>query len=211
MLSNHIESHLLGLHDIKLKSIVGRRGIKSIWPPSLIKRSELEQDFIIERKPLVLIQGSILHHGNLTHCSIALDCVQNLSTPENTYLDTIEIRGIRRPCLHVRNSNYSPSSFNNCLSNNLLGRKFGTVSESSFKKFHLHDITFCSLSCDLNLHRRIVNVADHIVAVYMNWIYRFHPYSLPYSADRSIPDSGRSIDLLSARLESVVSSILNLY
>ena len=40
--------------------------------------------------------------------------------------------------------------------------------------------------------------------------HRFEPYSLPDAADRSVPDTSVDKALLSARLEAVVSGILNL-
>ena len=92
MLADHIESHLLGLDDVKQKSLVRRCSIKSVWPPSLIERSELEQRLVVEGHPLVCVRSLVLHYRNLAHCSISVHAVNGLSITFDPDLDTIKIR-----------------------------------------------------------------------------------------------------------------------
>ena len=48
MLANHIKAEVFRLPDVINQSFIGRCGIKTIGPPSLIQRTKLEQRFIIQ-------------------------------------------------------------------------------------------------------------------------------------------------------------------
>ena len=48
MLSDHVESHILCHLDVKEKGLIGRSGIKSVRPPSLVKCTELEYRLVVE-------------------------------------------------------------------------------------------------------------------------------------------------------------------
>ena len=89
MLTDHIESEILGLLDVILQCFVGRSGVKSVRPPTLVKRSELEESLTVQTHKFCV--AVLLENSNLTHGGVGSDPVDNLSVPEDLDVQTIEI------------------------------------------------------------------------------------------------------------------------
>ena len=102
MLADHVVTHFLRLLDIELQGLVARGCVETVRPPSLVKRSVLEQVLAVEGHPFVLVRGLVLLCGDGSHGRVSLDLVDDLFVSCDSDAQTIEIRAVRRPCLHFR-------------------------------------------------------------------------------------------------------------
>ena len=141
VLADHVEAHLLGLDDVPLKSLVGRCRIKTVRPPALVERTEVEQRLVVQGHPLVMVRSVILHYRDLAHGSIAVNTVHNLAFALDAHLDAIKIWRVRRPSLHICNLDNRLAVSHDCVCKNCLGRLLCRIAFAALKDCHFHDVT----------------------------------------------------------------------
>src|SRR5207302_6245532 len=105
------EAEFFGHFDVVPQRFVSRRRIKAIRPETLIERPELEIWFVVQQqagKPFV-----ILAERNLAHAEVALDGIAAFFAAFHRHLQTIQMRGFRRPMPGIlyRHGDSAPSAY----------------------------------------------------------------------------------------------------
>ena len=77
MFAYHIESQIFSRLDIPSESLGARSRIESVRPPALVKRADLEEDFVVQRQPFDAVRIPLF--GNLAHRRVSLNSVDDFS------------------------------------------------------------------------------------------------------------------------------------
>ena len=115
-------------------------------------------------------------------------------------LQIIKERRIRRPKLRLSDRELNLRALS--LSHKCL----------SIIKFHLAHIALCKAgSLYSHIDLTLGKISDSHVRLHMCILHWLHPYSLPDTCHRSVPDAMRIYDLLSARLIPEIGLVVNLH
>ena len=137
MFAYHIEAQFFSSFNIPNEGFRRRSSIKSIRPPALIQRSELEKNIVVQCESLDAF--SVFHLGNLAHCRISLNLVDDFSVADQCYFKAVEIWFFRAPELRTANlhgSGFACGNGSAALAEYAPARFFGIVTD--FRAKHVH-------------------------------------------------------------------------
>ncbi len=200
VLTNHVETEVLSLLNIITQSLISRCGIKTVRPPALVERTELEERLVVQFQTYDAI--FITATGELTHGSIAIHFVHYLTFINKGHLQCIEERTVRTPKFHVLRHFHI-----HLFTIDTLARCHQLIAIVHTHFQHIGSSTFRYTS--IYLQYISVHIRQNTKIRNMLFIDRLQPYGLPNARNRRIPNTARLAHLLTSWLIALVGRIPN--
>ena len=200
VLADHVVTQLLGLQNVEQQRFVGRCGEKSVGPPALVERAEVEERFVVERHAedaALVALGSDLAHGG-----VRIDLVDGFPALPERHFHVVEERRVGAPEFRLDAQTQRVSGKSRRRSHEL----------ALVEDLHLHQIARRAV---FGRHGYgdvlLVQVGNGLDARDVALRHRFDPHGLPDAADRRVPDAVGGQHLLSAGLVSLVRAVEHAY
>ncbi len=199
VLTDHVKAPILCFVNIVDQCFMRWSCIEAVRPPALIERAELEQILVVELQ--AHYTAVVTTCRELSHCGIASDFIYRLAILIERDIEIIKVRRRRRPERYIgRHLNLNGISVDAATRSDSL---------AVFLNYDLSHHTVSGSSIVKHIDSKCIGVDIRQCAQSGNMCgrYRLHPYGLPYTCYRSIPDAMRFGHLLATWLSTTVGRI----